>query len=210
MRRRAGSCRHRDLRPALSGRCGSWPSTFPRSPRSITGSSPRPSGWRSDLEAALPLSRCRSTATRRTGCSAPSGRTPSGCSTPRRGPPPPASRGCRMRSSTAWSRPSSDLADGSWDRRHGAPLRLRSTTQASASSSACLELPRRGRDGRAPSTSLRSAAGWQLALRDQNGLTGKLAAYPTNCAATHGGKLAACPTPNPRAGVDRPRTTTFA
>ncbi len=31
-------------------------------------------------------------------------RTPSGCSTPKRGPPPPASRGCRLRSSTAWSR----------------------------------------------------------------------------------------------------------
>ena len=42
-----------------------------------------------------------------------------------------------------------DLADGSWDRRHVRFVRLRSTTRASASSSACLECARRGRDGRA-------------------------------------------------------------
>ena len=76
----------------------------------------------------------RSRATRPTGCSDRSGRTPSACSTPRRAPRPPASRGCPRRWSIASSLPCErDLEDGTWDATPRPSARARRVRRRAAS-----------------------------------------------------------------------------
>ena len=72
------------------------------------------------LDAEVTSGRCRFRATRPTGHSVLSGRTPSGFSTPRRAMRLLASRGCLQRWWIALSGAvARDLEDGTWDARHG-------------------------------------------------------------------------------------------